>query len=111
MNRYRSSKTLFIRTKTLFLSTVSSPLILTLRLLVVMCHLDPGPRIPALGIEALVALCAVQNRLVAADVDGDRVERVDEPEAELLALVVFADGDVFDVSDCAEVVDAEKINQ
>lgn len=71
-----------------------------------MRHLDPSPRIPALGIEPLVALGTVQDGLVAADIDGDRVERVDESEAELLALMVFADGDVFDVADGAEVMDA-----
>lgn len=71
-----------------------------------MCHLQPCPLEATLDIEPLVGLAAVQNALVAADLCGDKVERLDDFEAEFLALLVFRDSDVFDVANEAEIVDA-----
>jgi len=69
-----------------------------------MRHLQAGAFEAALDVEALVGFGAVEDGLVAADVLGDEIERLDELQAELLALLVFGDGDVFDVPDQAEVV-------
>lgn len=71
-----------------------------------MGHLQAGLAEAALDVEALVGLAAVEDALVAADVFGDEVEGLDEAEAELLALLVLGDGNVFDVADGAEGVDA-----
>lgn len=49
-----------------------------------------------------VAIAAVQDRLVAAAVLADSGERVDDAQAELLALLALVDGDVLDVADAAE---------
>lgn len=80
----------------------------TLISLVVMCHLQTSPSEAALDVESLVGVAAVENALVTADLFGDIVERLDESEAELLALLVFSDSDVFDVSDGTEAMDAIK---
>jgi hypothetical protein len=61
---------------------------------------------PALDVEALVRLGAVQNRLVAANVLGHVVQRLNNAQTELLALLVLCNGDIFDVADETEVVDA-----
>lgn len=74
--------------------------------LVVVGHLQPSPLEAALDVEALVGLAAVEDGLVAADFLGDEVERLDEAEPQLLALLVLGDGDVLDVTDQPEVVDA-----
>ena len=71
-----------------------------------MGHLQTRPPEAALDVEALVGLAAVEDALVAADLLGDVVEGLDKAEAELLALLVPGDGDVLDVSDGAEAVDA-----
>jgi tRNA-dihydrouridine synthase len=70
-----------------------------------MRHFHPGAGIPTLRIEPFIPLRTVQNRLVAADIDGDRIERLDEFLAEAFALVVVVNGNIFDVADGAEVVD------
>lgn len=49
-----------------------------------------------------VAVAAVEDRLVAAAVLADSGERVDDAQAELLALLALVDGDVLDVPDAAE---------
>jgi len=71
-----------------------------------MCHLQPCALEAALDIEPLVRLAAVENALVAAHLCGDEVERLDDFEAEFLALLVFCDGNVFYVADEPEIVDA-----
>lgn len=71
-----------------------------------MRHLQPSPLKAALDVEALVGLAAVEDGLVAADLLGDEVESLDEAEAQLLALLILGDGDVLDVADQPEVVNA-----
>jgi hypothetical protein len=78
----------------------------TLVSLVVVRHLKPCSPKAALDIESLVGFAAVQNALVAAHFLRDIVERLDDPQAELLALLVAGDGDVLDVADESEAVDA-----
>lgn len=71
-----------------------------------MRHLQARPPKPALDVEALVRLAAVEDALVAPNLLGDVVERLDDAETQLLALLVLCDGDVLDVTDLSEVVDA-----
>lgn len=74
-----------------------------------MRHLQARPPEPALDVEALVRLAAVQDALVAPHLLGDVVERLDDAETQLLALLVLCDGDVLDVADLSEVVDAVRV--
>jgi hypothetical protein len=69
-------------------------------------HLEAGSSETALHVEALVRLAAVQNGLVAADLLGDEIERLDDAETQLLALLVLGDRNVLDVADETETVDA-----
>lgn len=73
-----------------------------------MCHFQTGPLEAALDIEALVGFAAVQNGLVAARLLRNKVQRLDHPETQLLALLILGDGDVLDVSDRPEIVDAKE---
>ena len=75
-------------------------------LLVVVCHLQPRPLEATFDIEAFVRLRAVEDSLIAAHVLRDKVQRLDDPQTELLALLVLCDSNVFNVADEAEVVDA-----
>lgn len=69
-----------------------------------MCHFQTGPLEAALDVEPLVGLAAVENALVTSDVLGHVVQRLDDAQPELLALLVLRDGDVFNVSDQTHVV-------
>jgi hypothetical protein len=69
-------------------------------------HLQTRSLEPALDVETLVGLRAVQNSLVAANVLGHVVQGLDDAQTELLALLVLCDGNVFDVADEAKVMDA-----
>lgn len=71
-----------------------------------MRHLQSRPLETALDVESLIGLRAVENGLVAADVLRHVVQRLDDAQTQLLALLVLGDGDVFDVTDEAEAVDA-----
>lgn len=77
-----------------------------LRPLVVMGHFETGTAEAALDVETFVGLAAIKDGLVAADVGGDVVEGLNEAEAELLALLVLGDSNVFNVADLAKGVDA-----
>lgn len=71
-----------------------------------MRHLQTRPPEAALDVEALVGLAAVEDALVAAHLLSDVVEGLDEAQTEFLALLVAGDGDVFDVTNGTEGVDA-----
>ena len=71
-----------------------------------MCHLETGTAEATLDIEALVGLATVEDGLVTADVLCDKVERLDDAQAELLALLVFVDGNILNVANNAKVVNA-----
>jgi hypothetical protein len=81
-------------------------LVFTFASLVVVGHLKASSSESALDVEAFVGVAAVEDALVAANLLGDVVEGLDQAEAELLALLVLGDGDVFDVTDGPEAVDA-----
>jgi hypothetical protein len=72
---------------------------------IIMRHLQPRPLEPTFDIKPLIRLATVQNTLVAPDLLGDVVERLDDAQAELLALLVLGHGNVLDVADEPEVVD------
>jgi hypothetical protein len=78
----------------------------TLRPLVVVRHLQAGSPEAALDVEALVGLTAVEDGLVAARLLGDKVECLDDAQPQLLALLILGNGDILDVSDRPEAVDA-----
>lgn len=80
--------------------------ILTRAPIIIMCHLQSCPLVSALDIESLVRFAAVENAFVAADLLGDEVEGLNQFQAEFLALLVLRDGDVFDVSDESEMMNA-----
>ena len=73
-----------------------------------MRHLQPCPLASTLHIEALIRFRTVQNRLVAAHVLRHIVQSLNDPQPEFLALLIFRDGNVFDVPDETEVVDAHR---
>ena len=71
-----------------------------------MRHLQTCPLEATLDIEALVRLRAVKNSLVATHILRNKVQRLNDPQTKLLALLVLCDSNIFDVADEAEVVDA-----
>lgn len=66
---------------------------------------------PALDVEAFVVLAAVEYRLITPYLLGDEVKGLDEAQTQLLALLIFGDGDVLDVPNGAEIVDANARQQ
>lgn len=72
----------------------------------VVCHLESGPAKTTLDVEALVNFAAVEDGLVAADVLRNVVKGLNHSQSKLLALLVLGDGDIFDVSNSAEGVNA-----
>jgi len=70
----------------------------------VMCHLEASPFEAALDIKALVRFAAIEYALVASDLLSYVVESLDDFEAEFLSLLVLGDGDIFDMTNDAEVV-------
>lgn len=73
-----------------------------------MRHFEPGPAEATLDVEPLVRFGAIEDGLVAANLLGNVVKGLNDPQAELLPLLVLRDGDVFDVANEAEIVDAER---
>ena len=71
-----------------------------------MCHFQSGSFETTLDIESLVGFAAVQDGLVASDLLRRVVQRLDDPQAELLALLVLCDSDVLDVTDESQFMDA-----
>lgn len=71
-----------------------------------MCHLQPGSSKSTLDVEALVGLTAVQYALVAADLLGNIIERLDDPQSQLLALLILRHCDVFNMANYSKVMDA-----
>jgi len=69
-----------------------------------MRHLEPSPLKPTLNIEALVSLAAVQNRLITPDILGHKVQRLNDPQAQLLALLVLSHSNVLDVPHKPEIM-------
>jgi len=70
-----------------------------------MRHLQPGPLKPTLHVEPLIRLRAIQYRLVAPHLLRHKVQGLDNPQAQLFALLVLCDSDVFNVPNEPKVVD------
>jgi hypothetical protein len=83
---------------------LSTSLIFTFSLFIVMRHLKPSPLEATLHIETFIRLATVQDALVTADFRGNEVERLDDLQSELLALLVFGNSNIFDVTDESEVM-------
>jgi hypothetical protein len=79
---------------------------LTLVSLKVVRHLQASPPESALDVEALVRFAAIENGLVTPDLFRDEVERLNDSQTEFLALLVLGDGDILNVADLAQAVDA-----
>jgi hypothetical protein len=73
-------------------------------LLIVVRHLQTRPLETALDIEALVRLRAVKNSLVATHILRNKVQRLDDPQPKLLALLVLCDSNILNMTDETEVV-------
>lgn len=76
-----------------------------------MRHLQASSLEAALDIKPLIRLAAIQDGLVAAHILGDEIQRLDDLQPELLALLIFGYGDVFDVAYFAKVVDARTFTE
>lgn len=63
-----------------------------------MRHFQASPLETTLNIEAFVGLTAVQYALIATDLLSNVVERLDDAQTQLLALLVLCYGNVFNVS-------------
>lgn len=75
-------------------------------LLVVMRHLQSCSFEATLNVETLICLAAIQDTLVAANLFGNEIKRLDEFQSELFALLIFSHCNIFNVSDDAQIVDA-----
>ena len=69
-------------------------------------HLETCSPEATLHVETFVRIAAIEDALIAANLLGDVVERLDEPQAEFFALLVFCHGYVLDVANLAQAVDA-----
>jgi hypothetical protein len=74
--------------------------------IIIMCHLQPRPLISTLNVEALICFAAIQNTLIAPHLLRDKVQCLNELQSQFLPLLIFRDGDIFDVSYETEVMDA-----
>lgn len=70
-----------------------------------MRHLQARTLEPALYIEPLVRLRAIQNTFITSNLLGNEIERLNDLKPEFLALLVFRDGNVFDVAYDAKIMD------
>jgi hypothetical protein len=74
-----------------------------------MRHLQRLPLVSALDIEPLIHLTAVENSLITTDILCDIVQRIDKLQSEFFALLVFQDGDFFNVTYRAKIMDTRDI--
>lgn len=73
----------------------------------VVSHLKASFLEAALDVETFVDLAAVQDGLVAANFSSNVVKSLDKLLAELLPLLILGDGDIFNVTNQTEMVDAK----
>lgn len=71
-----------------------------------MGHLQTGTPETTLNVETFVRFAAIEDGLVAADLFGDEVKSLDQSKTEFLALLIFRDSDVFDVTDKPQAMNA-----
>jgi hypothetical protein len=70
-----------------------------------MRHLQPRPLKPTLDIEPLIRLRAIQNRLITPRLLRHKVQRLDDPQTQLLALLVLRHRNILNVSDKPQLMD------
>lgn len=75
----------------------STSLIVRFALLIILPHNQPSSLIPTLLIESLILNTATQDTLVATNSLGYRTQRLYHFQAKLFALLVFLNGDLFNV--------------
>jgi hypothetical protein len=74
--------------------------------IIIMCHLQPRPLVSTLDVESLICFAAIKNTLVASHLLRDEVQCLNELQPKFLPLLVFRDGNIFDVANKAKVMDA-----
>ena len=74
---------------------------MSLLLLVVMRHLQSCSFKATFDIEPLIGLTAVQNTLIAANLLCNEIERLDDLQSELLALLILGYCNILNVPDDA----------
>lgn len=72
---------------------------------VVVRHLQTSPLEPTLDIEPLVRLAAIQDGLVTPDLLSYEIQRLYDPQPQLLALLVLSHSNVLDVSNKPQLMD------
>lgn len=82
---------------------------LTLLSFVVVSHLQSSSSEATLDVKSLVRFATVEDGLVATDLVGDEVERFDQSQSQLLALLVLGDCNIFDVANLAKSMDTVRI--
>ena len=70
-----------------------------------MRHLQASPLVATLDIEAFVGLRAIQDGLVTPDLLSHEIQRLNDPQPQLLALLVLGHSNVLDVSNKPQLVD------
>jgi len=70
-----------------------------------MRHLEPGPLKPTLDVKPLIRLATVKNALITTNLLGHGIQRLNDPQTQLLALLVLGHRDVLDMADKPHVVD------
>lgn len=79
--------------------------ILTYTTIVIMCHLQTSSLVPALDVESFVGFTAVENALVTTNFLCNEIKSLNQFQAKFLALLIFRDGDIFDMSNESEMMD------
>ena len=75
-----------------------------------MRHFQPRPLESTLDIKSFICLTTIQYTLIAPNTLSHRIQRLYDPQPQLLALLILRDRDVLDVSDEPHVVDELALN-
>lgn len=70
-----------------------------------MRHLQPSPLEPTLDIKPLIRLRAIQNRLIAAHTLRHIIQSLNNPQSQLLPLLVLRDRNILDMPNQPQIVD------
>ena len=70
-----------------------------------MRHLQPRPLKATLDIKPLIRLTTIQDGLITADLLSHKVQRLDNAQPQLLALLVLGESNVLNVADQPQLVD------
>ena len=70
----------------------------------VMGHLQPRPLIATLDIEPLIRLGTIQYRLITPDLLADMIQRLNNPQPQLLPLLILPHHDILDMPYTPQIV-------